>query len=338
MKSIVCEKPNLFTFSYKSEKPAAKQGEALVRIRRIGICGTDYHAFRGEQAYFQYPRILGHELAGIVEEVNAHNRDIQPGDQVSVVPYLHCGTCIACRNGKTNCCTEMKVLGVHVDGGMQEFISVPVTALIRTPALSLDQSVILEPVAIGAHAVRRADIRSGETVAVIGAGPIGLGVMAIAKGRGANVIALDVNAARLEFCRSWAKVDAIVNVRNQPYETLLDLTNGDLPTSVLDATGNARSMMEAFRYVSHGGRLVYVGLVKSDLVFSDPEFHKKELALFSSRNATQEDFEVVIQAVHSGTVDASRFITHRRTFEGMIGSFESWLDPASGVIKAIVEL
>ncbi|MBP1963191.1 zinc-binding alcohol dehydrogenase family protein [Paenibacillus aceris] len=337
MKTIVCDKPNEFIWKQKS-KTLKKQGEALVQIRRIGICGTDYHAFRGEQAYFEYPRVLGHELAGVIEEVEDNEYDFKVGDQVSIIPYMYCGSCIACRNGKTNCCTDMKVLGVHIDGGMQEYMSVPLSALIKTNELSLDQSVILEPIAIGAHAVRRAEIREGETVAVLGAGPIGLGVMAIAKGRGAKVIAMDVNESRLEFCRSWANVDSTVNVMNQPYETLLQLTGGDLPTVVLDATGNVRSMTDAFRYVSHGGRLVYVGLVKSDITFSDPEFHKKELTLLSSRNATKEDFGVVMDAIQSGAVDASRFITHRSSFETMIDGFESWLRPESKVIKAIVEL
>ncbi|WP_028550720.1 zinc-binding alcohol dehydrogenase family protein [Paenibacillus sp. UNC451MF] len=337
MKAIVCEKPNDFVMIKKNEI-VKRPGEALVRIRRVGICGTDYHAFRGEQAYFEYPRILGHELAGVIEDVGQNECDFKVGDQVTLVPYIHCGSCIACRSGKTNCCTEMQVMGVHIDGGMQEYISVPLSALIRTNELTLDQSVIMEPIAIGAHAVRRAEICEGETVAVIGAGPIGLGVMAIAKSRGAKVIAMDVNDSRLAFCRSWAGADGTVNVLNQPYESLLELNGGELPTAVLDATGNLRSMMDAFRYVSHGGRLVYVGLVKSDISFSDPEFHKKELTLLSSRNATMEDFDVVRKAIHAGQVDASRFVTHRASFDDMIGSFDAWLSPESKVIKAVVDL
>ncbi|MFE5318917.1 zinc-binding alcohol dehydrogenase family protein [Paenibacillus sp. NPDC056579] len=337
MKAIVCNQPNEFTMIQKQDAVRG-QGEALVRIHRIGICGTDYHAFRGEQAYFEYPRILGHELAGVIEYVEQNEYDFKAGDQVSIIPYMYCGTCIACRAGKTNCCTDMKVMGVHIDGGMQETVSVPLSALLKTNELSLDQTVILEPIAIGAHAVRRAEIREGETVAVIGAGPIGFGVMAIAKSRGAKVIAMDVNDSRLAFCQAWAGADGIVNVLNQPDEKLLELNGGELPTVVLDATGNLRSMQDAFRYVAHGGRLVYVGLVKSDITFSDPEFHKKELTLLSSRNATKEDFDVVIDAIRTGAVDASRFITHRAAFEQMIDVFDTWLDPQSKVIKAVVEL
>lgn len=336
MKCIVCQKPNEFKMT-EAEPPVMEQGEALVRIRRIGICGTDLHAYKGNQPYFTYPRVLGHELSGTVLE--SSSGEFQAGNQVSIIPYLECGSCIACRNGKTNCCTNMRVLGVHTDGGMREIISVPVDHLIKTDGLSLDQAALLEPLSIGAHAVRRSGLQKGELALVIGAGPIGLGVMVLAKQRGANVIAMDMNENRLQFCKEWAQADYTVNVRNNPMEALAEISSGELPTVVFDATGNAKSMMDSFNYVSHGGRLVFVGLVKADIAFNDPDFHKKELTLMSSRNATREDFDIVIQAVrNSGEIDIDRYITHRASFGQMIEEFESWLNPANGVIKAIVEV
>ncbi|MCS7462119.1 zinc-binding alcohol dehydrogenase family protein [Paenibacillus doosanensis] len=337
MKTIICREINEF-YQTETEAPVPQQGEALVRIRRIGICGTDLHAFKGNQPYFTYPRILGHELSGTVEAIAGEARGIAVGDQVAVIPYLECGSCIACRSGKTNCCTQMRVLGVHTDGGMREFIAVPADHLIVTNGLTLDQSAVLEPLSIGAHAVRRADPQPGENVLVIGAGPIGLGVMAIAKQRGARVIAMDMNDARLAFCREWAGADAVVNVRDNPQEQLRELTDGEFPSIVFDATGNAKSMESAFQYVSHGGKLVYVGLVSADIRFNDPEFHKREMTLMGSRNATREDFEVVMKALSGSAVDINAYITHRAGFDTMIERFEDWLNPANGVIKAVVEL
>ncbi|WP_274649726.1 zinc-binding alcohol dehydrogenase family protein [Paenibacillus humicola] len=337
MKTIVCERPDRFVLT-ETDAPVLGPGEALVRIRRIGICGTDLHAYKGNQPFFEYPRILGHELAGTVERIEGETHGLREGDQVAVIPYLACGTCAACRLGKTNCCSSLQVLGVHCDGGMRERIAVPATHLIKTAGLTLDQSAALEPLAIGAHAVRRADPQPGDSVLVIGAGPIGLGVMAFAKRRGARVLAMDINEERLRFCREWAGADEIVNALNDPAGRLAELTGGEFPAIVFDATGSKRSMEAAFGYTSHGGKLVYVGLVRADLSFSDPEFHKRELTLLGSRNATPEDFGTVMDALRGGAVDVDRYITHRSPFEEMIGRFESWLKPETGVIKAMVEL
>lgn len=337
MKGIVCEEINLLKL-VEVEEPSVQAGEALVRIRRIGICGTDLHAYKGNQPFFTYPRVLGHELAGIVEEVRDADSGLKPGDQVSIIPYMHCGTCIACRRGKTNCCTDMKVLGVHMDGGMRELIAVPTSHLIKTDGLTLDQTAALEPFAIGAHAVRRSELGQGETALVIGAGPIGLGVMAFAKHRGARVIAMDMNEERLAFCRQWAQIDHTVLAQDQVKERIQAWTSGDFPTVVFDATGNAGSMAHAFELVAHGGTLVYVGLVKADISFNDPEFHKREMTLLGSRNATKQDFDTVMEAIRSGGLDVESYITHRAPFEQMIEHVEAWLKPEAKVIKAMVTL
>jgi 2-desacetyl-2-hydroxyethyl bacteriochlorophyllide A dehydrogenase len=336
MKAIVCEKPNHFKI-IETEKPVLRGGEALITIKRIGICGTDIHAYKGNQPFFTYPRILGHELSGIIEDVKENDSGLRKGDQVAIVPYMYCGKCIACRTGKTNCCTEMNVIGVHRDGGMCETLVVPVTHLIKTDGISLDEAAMLEPMSIGAHAVRRSSIKKGDQVVVVGAGPIGLGVMAFAKYRGAYVIAMDTNDERLAFCRSFANVDEIVNAKNDPIQQLLELTHEDLPSTVFDATGNKQSMNQAFQYVAHGGTLVYVGLVKGDITFHDPDFHKKELTLMGSRNATKEDFSNVMEAVKSSRIVLESLITHRCSFNEMAEKFDSWLLPESNVIKAMVE-
>ncbi|WP_274652118.1 zinc-binding alcohol dehydrogenase family protein [Paenibacillus humicola] len=339
MKGIICEKVGMFRMSEHLPEPELTKGHAIVRIRRIGICGTDYHAFRGNQPFFEYPRILGHELSGVVEEIDADTGELAAGDQVSIIPYLHCGKCLACRRGKTNCCTDMQVLGVHRDGGMRERIAVPVSHLLKANHLTLDEAAIVEPLAIGAHAVRRAEIAAADTVLVIGSGPIGLGVMAFAKYAGATVIAMDINEKRLAFCRTWAKADHTINaLESDAKQRLAELTNGEFPAAVFDATGSAASMMNAFELTAHGGQLVYVGLVKGDIAFSDPEFHKRELTLMGSRNATAADFRHVLDVLAASHLDVSRYLTHRSSFDGMIDAFETWLKPESEVIKAVVEL
>ncbi|MBT2757827.1 zinc-binding alcohol dehydrogenase family protein [Mesobacillus foraminis] len=337
MRSIVCEQPNKFNLVH-IENPLQKQGEAIVSIRRVGICGTDLHAYKGNQPFFSYPRVLGHELAGVIEWVGGNPDGLKKGDQVTVIPYMACGECIACRKGKTNCCSQMKVLGVHIDGGMSEKISIPYEYLIKTEGLSLDESVVVEPLSIGAHAVKRASILKGEFVLVIGAGPIGLGIMTFAQQEGAKVIAMDINSKRLEFCRQWANVNYTVNASGTPMEAITTITGGDLPTIVFDATGNRKSMEEAFRYPANGGKLVFAGLVRSDIAFFNPDFHAKELTLMGSRNATREDFVHVLNSIKSGSIDVNAYITHRSSFDQMIGQYEEWLKPETGVIKAVVEL
>ncbi len=340
MQAIVCETPNRFKM-VSADRPAIQPGDALVRIRRVGICGTDLHAYSGRQPYFTYPRILGHELSGIVEEVGddaAGTSGIRAGDQVCILPYVACGQCRACRQGKSNCCVQLEVIGVHRDGGMREFIAVPRAQLVPVPSISLEAAAIVECLGIGAHAVRRASMAQGETALVIGAGPIGLGVMKFLHLAGMRVIAMDMNARRLAFCKHWGSADFTVHAAEQPLERVLELTGGDLADVVFDATGNVKSMEGAFAYAAHGGKVVYVSLVRDNITFSDPDFHKKEMTLLSSRNATREDFDTVIRAMEAGQVDTESFITHRAPLETMIGEFDSWLKPETGVIKAMVEL
>ena len=304
-------------------------------IRRIGVCGTDLHAFAGNQAYFTYPRILGHELAAKVLDIGPNPRGIRPGDPVIPIPYLHCGECIACRNGRTNCCTQMQVLGVHVDGGMQELLAVPSELLLPSGSLSWDQMALAEPLAIGAHAVRRAGLRSGEKVVVVGCGPIGLGLIYFAKRAGAQVAALDTDPFRLAFAAETFGADLIVPGGNEARETILEWSTGDLATAVFDATGHTAALESGIRYMAHGGRYVLVGLSKGPLTFMHPEIHARETSLLCSRNATLEDFEEVIRGLPDFPAEA--FITHRLDFGNVVQRFGALTNPENRVIKGMVE-
>jgi 2-desacetyl-2-hydroxyethyl bacteriochlorophyllide A dehydrogenase len=338
MKTVILDTPGQFRFDTTEAPTRITDGEALVRVRRVGICGTDLHAFRGRQPFFQYPRILGHELGVEVVEVGENEAGLQGGDLCAVEPYLNCGHCIACRKGKTNCCISLQVLGVHTDGGMRELIKVPAHKLHPSKTLTLEQLALVETLGIGAHAVDRAKITPGEFALVIGAGPIGLSVMQFALQAGAQVITMDVNEARLAFCREQLGVQDTLTAGEAALAQIEELTSGDLPTVVFDATGNPASMMQSFQYVSHGGRLVFVGLFQGDVTFNDPFFHRREMTLLSSRNSTSADFKRIIQLMERGEINTTPWVTHRCELEGMIDQFPSWLEPETGVIKAMVEL
>jgi 2-desacetyl-2-hydroxyethyl bacteriochlorophyllide A dehydrogenase len=337
MQSLVCTKPGEFEYR-DATMPELLPGQAILAIKRIGICGTDLHAFKGTQPFFTYPRILGHELAAELVSVDG-GEGFVPGEHVSFIPYFNCGKCIACRNEKPNCCTSIKVCGVHIDGGMTNYLSVPAASLLKSEGLSFDELALVEPLAIGAHGIRRAGVQPGEFVLVIGAGPIGLGTMEFARIAGARVIALDINDQRLQFCTERLKVEFTINAATEDVsERLSHITNGDMPTVVIDATGSQKAINNALQYLAHGGRFVLIGLQKEAISFSHPEFHKRETTLMSSRNATRADFEHVIGSMKKGLVDPTTYITHRVKFEKLKSVFESWLDPTSGVIKAVVEL
>ena len=335
MKYIVCEKPGTFLLK-DSTAPLRKAGEALLKIKQVGICGTDLHAYAGNQAFFKYPRILGHELAAEIIEIDANDQNLKKGDKVIIMPYISCQKCIACRNGKPNCCTNIQVLGVHTDGGMQEIISVPSTILIPANNLSDEEIAIVEPLAIGAHALRRAAIQKDELILVIGCGPIGIGIMKLAQIDGARVIAMDVNENRLEYVKDKIGVEFTVNATDKPLEKIEEITKGELVPCVFDATGNQKALENGVRYMAHGGRYVLVGLSKGNLTFNHPAIHAKETSLLCSRNATFEDFKKVKQVLETGLFPTNSFITHQVPFTEMLGNFDNWLKPATGVIKAMV--
>jgi len=337
MKTLVCTKPGEFNYEDR-EMPKTMDKHAIIKVRRIGICGTDLHAFEGTQPFFEYPRILGHELAGeLVEFDDAPGFEI--GEKVSFIPYFHCGECIACRTGLTNCCANIKVCGVHVNGGFAEYLSVPSYSLLHGEGLNFDELSLVEPLAIGAHGIRRAGVKPNEFVLVVGAGPIGLGIAEFARIAGGKTIVMDINDKRLAFCEQRLGVHATINPKKDDVlQTLKNLTNGDMPTVVIDATGNLNAINNSFQYMAHGARYVLVGLQKAEICFSHPEFHKRETTLMSSRNATREDFEHVISSMKKGMVKPTNYITHRVQFSEVKDQFETWLNPEAGVIKATVEL
>ncbi len=337
MNTLTLKTPGSFELSQTPEPTDVPAGYALVKIHRVGICGTDWHAYHGRQPFFSYPRILGHELGVEVLKVNDPSSSVKVGDKCSVEPYLNCGKCIACRRGKTNCCIELQCLGVHCDGGMREQIVIPARKLHVSTKLSYDQLALVETLGIGCHAVSRANIEKGERVLVLGAGPIGLSVIPFAQADGGDVVVADVSESRLAFCRQHMKVQTTLDARNDLVAQLKALPVGDLPTVVIDATGAPPSMMRTFELIAQGGKIVFVGLFQGDVTFNDPNFHRREVTLLASRNALPGDFTRIIKLIENGVIDTRPWITHRSRVTEFVETLPKWLAPDAGVIKAMIE-
>lgn len=339
MKTIILNQPGEFELISREFDDNLADNEALIKIHKIGICGTDYHAYRGKQPFFSYPRVLGHELGAEVIALGkaVDTSELSIGDKVSVEPYLNCGKCQACLNNKQNCCENIKVMGVHTDGGMTEYVKIPAHKLHRSKVLGYEQLALVETLGIGAHAVQRASVSQHDIVLVIGAGPIGLSVIQFAKLHGAKIVVMDFNVQRLDFAKQLFDTDVSVLAKDGfTADDLKATLNGVLPTVVFDATGNPQSMMKAFSYLAFGGKLVFVGLFQGDVTFFDPDFHRKEMTLFASRNSLPADFKMIIKNMEEGKIQTQAWLTHQAAFEELPDVFESWLDPSSRVIKAMV--
>ena len=343
MKAIQLEQPLAFRQIDIPEPAAPAPGEALVRVHRIGICGTDYGGYLGKMPFFTYPRIPGHELGVEVLAVGEGVTNVRPGDRCSVEPYINCQQCYSCRRGHTNCCEAHKTLGVMCDGGMCERTLLPARKLHVSRTLSFDQLALVETLAIGCHAVNRGAPQPGEHVLVIGAGPIGLSVVEFARLSGARTIVMDMNAARLAFVREKMGVpDTILLAPGgeaAALEQLAAITGGQLADVVADATGSNKSMAGALAYCAYAGRLVFVGITQQEVAFLHaPILHRRELTIMASRNALAPDFTRIVSLIEQGKIDTAPWITHHASFDDMIAIFPEWLKPESGVIKAVVEV
>jgi len=336
MQALVCPEPGRLAIEDRTI-PSIGADEVLVRVRRIGICGTDYHIFEGNQPFLSYPRVMGHELA--VEVVaNDTGQGPRVGQICVVNPYLACGRCHACQRGLPNCCMNIAVLGVHRDGGMTEFLALPWRNLIASEGLGVDECAMVEFLAIGAHAVRRSDTGPGDRTLVVGAGPIGLGAALFASLSGSEVTVVDRELDRLEAARRRCQPANVVVSTATGDTDLMDLTQGVGFDTVFDATGSRAAIEHGFRYATHGARYVMVSVVQGDISFTDADFHRRELTLLGSRNATATDFQRVIDAIGAGKVKAADWISHRTTLAGAVTDLPRWSREKRGLVKALIEL
>lgn len=303
--------------------PRPGEGEALVRIHRVGVCGTDMHAYHGRQPFLSYPRVLGHELGVEIVEIGENDRGLAVGDHCAVEPYITCGKCHSCSIGKTNCCENFQTLGVHTDGAMQPLFAVPIRLLHKSEKLSLDQLALVETLGVGAHAVRRGKTQPGQDVLVVGAGPIGLAAIQYAHGLGANVRVLELNERRRDFVAALG-----VEVLSEPDDQLAEV--------VIDATGHPQAMEASFERVAFGGTLVFVGFHKGDVKYHNPLFHRREMTVCGSRNSVGV-IPTLIEMIEDGRIDTAPWITHRMLLTDVPDRFPKLSDDPS-LVKAMIEV
>jgi 2-desacetyl-2-hydroxyethyl bacteriochlorophyllide A dehydrogenase len=337
MKAVVCRSPGDLVLEDRAAPGAPPPGWARLAVSHVGICGTDYHIFEGKHPFLAYPRVMGNEVSGMVVE-KGEGVDLAVGEPVVINPYLSCGKCIACRHGKPNCCVKIEVLGVHRDGAMCDEILVPAQNLYPANGLSLADAAAVEFLAIGAHAVRRSLGAPGARTLVVGAGPIGLGTAIFARIAGFDVSLLDMSTERLDFAESELGFAPLDSSKTTAAELVRQATGGEGFDLVFDATGNTQSVQSAFAHVAHGGTLVLVSVVKDDITFSDPEFHKREMTLIGSRNALKADFEHVAASIRNGAVPLDKLVTHRTTLAATPRDLARWTHEKSGLIKAVIEV
>ena len=320
--------------------PAPGPGQALVRTHRMGVCGTDISCYLGKFPFFDFPRIPGHELGVEVVAVGEGVTNISPGDRCSVEPYMNCGECYACRRGATNCCQNLKVIGVMCDGGLCESFLVRAEKLHPSKKLTFDQLALVETLAIGCHANDRANPRPADHGLIIGMGPIGLATLEFAKLTGARLSVMDMNPERLEFVRKNYGVENTILFRGDGSElkTMNEITGGDLYQTIVDATGNRYSMSGALGYLASTGTLVYVGITTDEISFRHPAMHKPEASIVASRNALPGDFTRIIGLIEMGMINTDPWITHRTDMDRVLTDFESYTKPETGVIKAVISV
>jgi len=322
MRQIILEAPGRFK-ERQGKAPEATSEEALVRVEKVGVCGSDFHAFAGRHPIYTYPRIIGHELSGVVVEAPTNHKGIRAGDRCAIEPYLTCGTCRACSQGRNNCCEHIRILGIHVDGGMQEYLAVPIGLLHKSEKLSFDQLALVETLGIGAHAVDRASVKPGEEILVVGAGPIGIAVAQFASAAGARVHMIEKNEWRRSF------------VERMGY-TASSTAEGRHADTVFDATGSAAAMAASLTYVATGGKLIFVGLTRDPVCIDDALFHRKEVTLFATRNSFGL-FPRIIQLIEWKKIDTTHWVTDRLKLSQVASQFES-LPSRQTLIKAIIDL
>ncbi len=340
MKALQLERPGSFRVIDVPEPPTPGADDAVVRVHRVGICGTDYSGFLGKMPFFSYPRIPGHELGVEVVAVGPGVTTVKPGDRCSIEPYINCQHCYSCVRGHTNCCMNHQTLGVHCDGGLQRLFTIPTRKLHVSRTLSYDQLALVETLGIGCHAINRGNPKPGENILIIGAGPIGLSAVEFAKLTGAKTIVMDINTPRLQFVRETMGVPDTILVTGDGSELkrVEEITGGNFADVVIDATGSNKSMANAYNFVAFAGRLIFVGITSQEIAFTQPLMHRREMTFLASRNALSADFTRIIRLIEDGTINTKPWITHQSHFDAMIEVFPTWMKPESGVIKAVVSI
>jgi L-gulonate 5-dehydrogenase len=317
--------------------PTPAEGEAVVRIERVGLCGSDYHLFLGDHPYARFPQTQGHELAGVVEVLgDGYEGPARIGERVAVEPLVPCTRCFACRRGRYNCCPSLQVLGAHIPGGLADRIAVRSSSLYPVGDLDADLAALCEPVSIGLQAIERAGVTAGDTVAVLGAGPIGLAVALAATDRGADVLVADRIANRLGLAERL-RVRTVDTSEGELVEAVRDWSSGDGPSVVVDATGVPKLIRIGFDLVAPSGTIAIVGISDRELSVPVIEFTRKELTVVGSRN-NGGVFAAAVELVRRHPDDVRGWITHRCSLDEVPETIRFAIDHPDVVEKVVVRV
>lgn len=338
MKAIIVKEPGSIGLSEKEMPEAIKENEVLVRVRAAGFCGSDIHIFHGSNPFATYPRVIGHEFAGEIEEIGKDVTTVAVGDRIVVDPVSSCGTCYACRNNRQNVCSSLKVKGVHEDGGMQEYLVIPASAAHKAPSsLSFEDAALIEPFTIAAQSTSRGRVQKDDTVCVMGAGPIGLAILTVCKMKGAKVLITDINESRLEMAKSFG-ADVVLNPSKDSLESALEsFTNGEGFNVVIDAVCIPSTFEQAVQVASAAGRVVSLGFTDIPSQIAQLHITKKELDIVGSRLHANK-FPEVIGWVEEGLLKPGILRTHSFTADKVKEAVALIESAPDGLCKAVVTL
>ncbi|AHG93295.1 Alcohol dehydrogenase zinc-binding domain protein (plasmid) [Gemmatirosa kalamazoonensis] len=338
MRAVVIERPGHVGLGARAE-PTLAPDDVLVRVRTVGFCGSDLSTFRGLNPLVAYPRVPGHEIAGVVAALGSEvPAGLHPGTLVTVVPYTACGACPACRRGRVNTCRDNRTLGVQRDGAMTELIAVPWQKVLPADGLSRRELALVEPLAVGAHAAARGRVAPGDVVAVLGTGAVGLGAVAAAARAGGTVIAVDVDERKLAVARRAGAAHA-VNSRATPlHDALRELTRGDGPDVIIEAVGHPDTFLAAVAEVAVAGRVIYIGYAKGPVSFDTTQFVRKELDVLGARNATADDFRAVVALLREGSFPVADAVTRVVPLAAAADALRAWDADPGAVTRIHVDL
>jgi threonine dehydrogenase-like Zn-dependent dehydrogenase len=319
------------------EKPIPKEEEVLLKIGMVGFCGGDLNGFKGLFELQEYPNVLGHEVGGTIEAMgNQVPNTFKIGDKATVYPYLNCGKCISCRKGRRNACQDNKTMGVRRPGAMTHYISIHWQDLFLSEKLSLKELALVEPLTVGFHAAARGGVTNKDRVAVIGCGIVGMGAIASAVNRGAEVIAIDIDDSKMEIAKKIGVAHTINTSNENLHEALLRITDGDGPDVIIEAVGNAITYRAAVDEVAYTGRVVCIGYAKSAVEFNTGIFVRKEIEIVGSRNCTDE-FPEVIAYLEAGKFPVEEVISKIVSLEDAGAALADWAMNPKGITKIMVD-
>lgn len=315
--------------------PVRKDDHIVIKVKSAGICGSDIGAYRGVNPLVSYPRIIGHEIAGEVVEIPADEQTFHVGDRVILEPYVYCGHCYPCSIGRTNCCENLTVLGVHIEGGMSEYFSHPRHLVHKVPdTIPWNKVPMAEPLSIAMQAVSRPALQRGEHITVSGSGPIGLLIGQLSLALGAIPIMIDPVDERLNFARSLGIKHTVNPVTSDAVAAIKEITNGRMSEVVAEASGAEKAIRSALDYVAYAGRISLVGWPKNEVSLPTALFTKKELTVVGSRNSAGV-FPECIRLIAEGRVDVEPLISKTVSFEEIPAAVQELSDHPEKYLKII---